>query len=734
MTTAVLLVPTPSAALLPFADGVTVVGRLVDQLRARGVTNLIALVRPDVAARLRLAGLGSAGLGSAGLGSAGVTVRESADGAADLAALAELARAAAEPLVLANGDLVAADGAVAVGLAGAGPGAAALIQPGSRTEGPGTPVRRERGRVVAAGSAYHRVHEPDGVCAGLVWVGRGRLGAAASAWSAAAGRPAAVTGDGEALDLALVALVRAGVPVAAASPGGLPAGRVRVAEDVTRARASLRTVDEERARLASAVKAEDDLFATYAVSSYSPRLVKIAARLGLTPTAVTWISVLFAAAAAVLFADGGRIAAVAGAVALYLGFVLDCVDGQLARYLRRYSRYGGWLDGLADRGKEYAVYAGLAVGAARTGTDVWPLALAALTLQTVRHMTDGWYGAVRDDVSARAAVRDFDAPADASPGPAGRLVRATNAGTGRRPWLYWAKRTIVFPIGERWLLIALCAALFDPRVVFLALLAGGTLAAAYALAVRLVRSRALQTTGMAIDGIDGPGVTRHRDDGPLARALYPLGRRPVIGPLAAGLVALVVALDALLVARTSASASLRADPGWAPVVLGAAALVLAASAGVRSHATRYDWFVPAVLRAVEFVLVMALVVGAGAPLWLAFALIAVVALFHYDLTARLDHRASPVAPRAAALGWDGRLAVLLVAALAGVLPAALGGLATYLAVLFVAGGLASLRRDAKAGPAGVSTRPSATASTGDPSATRECLEDASTVNPGTGGG
>ena len=93
---------------------------------------------------------------------------------------------------------------------------------------------------------------------------------------------------------------------------------------------------------------------------------------------------------------------VAGAVLLYLGFVLDCVDGQLARYTRHFSAFGGWLDTMADRAKEYVVYAGLAAGADRIGLPyAWPLAIAAIVLQTVRHMTDAWYGALHDEAAAR---------------------------------------------------------------------------------------------------------------------------------------------------------------------------------------------------------------------------------------------------------------------------------------------------------------------------------------------
>ena len=37
----------------------------------------------------------------------------------------------------------------------------------------------------------------------------------------------------------------------------------------------------------------------------------------------------------------------------------DCVDGQLARYTRQFSKLGAWLDSIFDRTKEYVVFAGL---------------------------------------------------------------------------------------------------------------------------------------------------------------------------------------------------------------------------------------------------------------------------------------------------------------------------------------------------------------------------------------
>ena len=82
---------------------------------------------------------------------------------------------------------------------------------------------------------------------------------------------------------------------------------------------------------------------------------------------------------------------IAGAILLQLAFTFDCVDGQLARYTRTFTKLGAWLDSVFDRTKEYVVFAGLAIGASRTGDDVWLLAGAALTLQVLRHCIDFSY-------------------------------------------------------------------------------------------------------------------------------------------------------------------------------------------------------------------------------------------------------------------------------------------------------------------------------------------------------
>jgi Family of unknown function (DUF5941)/CDP-alcohol phosphatidyltransferase len=202
---------------------------------------------------------------------------------------------------------------------------------------------------------------------------------------------------------------------------------------------------------------------------------------------------------------------------VYFAFVFDCVDGQLARYTRQFSKLGAWLDSVFDRSKEYVVFAGLAIGASRTGDPVWLLAGAALALQTTRHAVDFSFPASQHQVIADTPQppieNPFDGPGPASrmtepveaeeveeedvqapvaPAPAqmtlrrrlGRLWRAAN----RNAQIRWFKKIIAFPIGERFAAISITAALFDARTTFIVMLAWGGFAFAYVMLGRTLRS------------------------------------------------------------------------------------------------------------------------------------------------------------------------------------------------------------------------------------------------------
>ena len=244
--------------------------------------------------------------------------------------------------------------------------------------------------------------------------------------------------------------------------------------------AQITAVDDEAIRLSRAVKSDDGLFSTYCVSTWTRYLARWFARRGWSPNLVTTLSLLVALAGAGAAATGTRAGYVCTAVALYLSFALDCTDGQLARYSLQFSRIGSWLDATFDRAKEYAVYAGLALGAVRAGHDhgIWLFAAGAMVLQTLRHHIDFAY---------HEALRGQP--------PTGANATASN-GPGRGA-TYWARKVVILPIGERWALIALLTAFSTPRVVFSVLLIWGALAAAYTTSGRVRRS--LRFTGTRTD-------------------------------------------------------------------------------------------------------------------------------------------------------------------------------------------------------------------------------------------
>ncbi|MGW5680489.1 CDP-alcohol phosphatidyltransferase family protein [Nonomuraea sp. NPDC003754] len=424
---------------------------------------------------------------------------------ADLRGVAKIARICTGPVVLLTADLVAHTEALALLMEHPARGTGALVS-SDATVGPlRPPVRTAGNRVVAAGSSFHTVPDANATFRGVLQVSEADLATLADvadelAELAETGRFGPVSPI-EAVDLLLVGLVRSGLPVRAAQIGRLHADRVAAQSAADLAVSRLADVDETQVRLDAAVKSEDGFFTTYFVSSWSPHLVRLAVRLGLTPNAVTGISVGLAVLAAVWFSAGTRNAQVVGAVLLLLSFVLDCVDGQLARFTRGFTPLGAWADGMGDRFKEYAVYVGLAVGytagleAGDGGPDgIWRLAVAAMILQTLRHMVDfSFKGALADarrigaawSRSRRSLLESVDAERVAVPAQGVRgLVRRMD----RQSLTRWAKKVIVLPIGERMALIAVTAALFNAKVTFTALLAWGALALFYQLLGRLMRS------------------------------------------------------------------------------------------------------------------------------------------------------------------------------------------------------------------------------------------------------
>jgi hypothetical protein len=107
----------------------------------------------------------------------------------------------------------------------------------------------------------------------------------------------------------------------------------------------------------------------------------LAVRLGLSAHQVTLAALGASCCAAASIGTGHRLGFVAGAALLHLGFWLDHVDGQVARWGRTASLDGVYFDYLMHHTVNLALGFGLGYGlASRTGDPTWALAGLAIAL------------------------------------------------------------------------------------------------------------------------------------------------------------------------------------------------------------------------------------------------------------------------------------------------------------------------------------------------------------------
>ncbi|GAA1896070.1 hypothetical protein GCM10009837_17570 [Streptomyces durmitorensis] len=113
-----------------------------------------------------------------------------------------------------------------------------------------------------------------------------------------------------------------------------------------------------------------------------------AMRTRITPNQITWGAFLLGLVSAAFFALGDWQWLVAGAVVYHFSFILDCMDGKVARLTGTGSVFGAWLDFVFDRIRVMACAVALMGGQFhRTGDAfyIWA-AVAVVALDTLRYI------------------------------------------------------------------------------------------------------------------------------------------------------------------------------------------------------------------------------------------------------------------------------------------------------------------------------------------------------------
>ena len=264
--------------------------------------------------------------------------------------------------------------------------------------------------------------------------------------------------SGSVIDLILVALVRAALVIAPAEVAGAPFIRSADGNERHATQNQIVALNDARLRLKLANRANDGFYSVFFLRKISKLFTWLAVRLKMTPNQVTLISFAIGLFSAYEFSKGNFWGIFAGAVLLQLSIIIDCVDGELARYTRQFSQLGAWLDAITDRIKEYLVFFALAYGAAKNGQDLWIPAMGMMLFQTFRHLSDYNFARINKIRSTHLEPLAFDLKNDG-------FVSVEREKRNR--FEYWAKKALQFPIGERWLVISASAVIGGAQLSFI---------------------------------------------------------------------------------------------------------------------------------------------------------------------------------------------------------------------------------------------------------------------------
>jgi hypothetical protein len=116
-------------------------------------------------------------------------------------------------------------------------------------------------------------------------------------------------------------------------------------------------------KLKAAIKKIDGWWASIFSGPVANYLLRYIADINwISPNHVTLFALFLGVLASVCFVVASPLSMILGALLVQLSFIVDCMDGQLARYRQQFSVLGAWLDRIADRVKDFLYFFSLALG------------------------------------------------------------------------------------------------------------------------------------------------------------------------------------------------------------------------------------------------------------------------------------------------------------------------------------------------------------------------------------
>src|SRR3989344_5347256 len=109
-------------------------------------------------------------------------------------------------------------------------------------------------------------------------------------------------------------------------------------------------------------KKRDDIFMYLYRILLTFHITKYLVRTNITPTTLTIISFILSLIAATFFLFGEYGYLIWGVILMQLSFILDCVDGEVARFKGLVSDFGAWFDTATDGVMLAIIFTTLSIG------------------------------------------------------------------------------------------------------------------------------------------------------------------------------------------------------------------------------------------------------------------------------------------------------------------------------------------------------------------------------------
>lgn len=139
---------------------------------------------------------------------------------------------------------------------------------------------------------------------------------------------------------------------------------------------------------------------------FSIYFVKLGIMLNMTPNQMTFVSMILAIIAGILFSFADPIYWMVGCLLLILFSIVDCADGELARYLKRRSPIGRYFDLWVHGVESSSVFTGVTFGLYKTINNPFVFVLGFITM--ICTLLTAYSGALRNYHLADYALNSND--------------------------------------------------------------------------------------------------------------------------------------------------------------------------------------------------------------------------------------------------------------------------------------------------------------------------------------